>query len=370
MSIVLMTTTGNQEDVNAALGLPPDQAAAEGATGVQAKADEYPAAAADPATEPAAEGAAPAEEPAAAVDDDPDGDGDTDVDEEGEPGTERAARSSHSKLQTIKKLRRRSRDAETRAALLEGELASERRMREELQRVATGQPAAPGASAPAAAASPAPAAAAPVAVDPSDPEPQYEAFADEPDQYAAHNRAVAAWAARQEFRRLEAARTALSAEEQARQKVGTRIRSFIEAHPDYPDVVKALPPCKSQAVFDTVTDPDNENGPALTYYLGQHLDEFARLNALPPVQAIKALGVIESQLAKPAPAAGKPAASAGAAPAAPVPRAPQPPTPVRTAAAPSSLSLEEQAKHITPGSNATSDWIARRNAEVARKGGL
>ena len=156
MAIVLQTTTGTQEDVNRALGLPPEQAPAEGATGVRATADAIPGAADAPAADPAAAGApaaddaappvapAPAAAPGAEPADPADADADAleDEDDDGEPGTERAARGSRTKLQTIKHLRRRSRDAEQKAALLEGELASERRMREELQRIATGQPAA------------------------------------------------------------------------------------------------------------------------------------------------------------------------------------------------------------------------------------
>jgi hypothetical protein len=60
---------------------------------------------------------------------------------------------------------------------------------------------------------------------------------------------------------------------------------------------------------------------------------------------------------------GKPAASV-----APIPKAPTPPTTVRGAASVSSQSLDELAKTVTPGSHTTSEWIARRNAEVAQRG--
>src|SRR5512137_2500328 len=125
MAITLMTTTGTEQDVREALGLTPEASVTPETTPgpITGRVEELPKPATGEATTqtPAAAepGATPESVAAAPEEVVPD----NEFDDEGEPLTERAARSSRSKMKTIHKLRARSRDAETKAARLEGELA-------------------------------------------------------------------------------------------------------------------------------------------------------------------------------------------------------------------------------------------------------
>ena len=76
-------------------------------------------------------------------------------------------------------------------------------------------------------------------------------------------------------------------------------------HPDFEEVAEGdnvtITPTMANAIWTS------ETGPAVAYYLGQNPEEAARIAKLDPLQAIKAIGKIESRLeadtSAPAPAA-------------------------------------------------------------------
>lgn len=61
---------------------------------------------------------------------------------------------------------------------------------------------------------------------------------------------------------------------------GVKLAPFKEANPDYDNVISAMP--IGQSVSDAILEMDN--GPAVAYYLGTHLDALDEINNLSPVQ--------------------------------------------------------------------------------------
>ncbi|MCE5247967.1 hypothetical protein LLG88_13730 [bacterium] len=375
MAIVLETTTGTQANVDEALGLKPETPPAPGEGG-GGKADELPKPADPPAAAPAAAAATPAAgEPVPAAPAAGDEGDEGDEDEGGgepEPGTEREARSSRSKLHTIKVLRQQRREAESKVATLEGTVASQQRILDEILK---GRTPAPGAAEPAAAAPPVPTAPAAPVVPADDPEPQVddEKFTSYQDYDKAHD----AWRDRQMERRIdakvderlkaiEAKRSTETAAAEAGRVRQETIKTFATAHPDYDEVTVNNPDLMKQITEPMgawISHPRNAMGPAVLYHLGSHLDEAARIAALPPFEAHEALVMLSQQLKGSAAPAGKPAAPGAATSAAPVPKAPQPPTPVRGSSAAPSETFEERAQRITPGSPEAVQWMHDRNKE-------
>ena len=342
MAVTLMTTTGTLEDVNAALGIAAGSAPAPteepGPTSASVESlpvkDLTPVESATPveatpesATTPVAEETVP----------------DSEFDEDGEPTTERAARSSRTKLQTIKKLRIRAREAELRAARAEGELKA----RQELT-----SPVVPKA---------------PTPVTPDDDQaPQEAAY----DTYEAFIKATAAHEARLAYRAEQARHDAQQAvqrqretETQQQQAIADAIQAFEVDHPDYREVVNnpdlTLTPAVAHALRKRPQD-----APALAYALGKDPDRYKRIAAMSPDDTFEAIGELRMELRQ----AQIPKAEAK--PAIPIkqPTAPPPPTPVRGGSVASAVSLEEFAKTITPGDPKTSEWLRRRNEQLQRQG--
>lgn len=84
-----------------------------------------------------------------------------------------------------------------------------------------------------------------------------------------------------------------------------RKAKFIEDHPDYESLVESEEEGKELQISISMANCilNDEDGPAIAYYLGQNPDEATRISKLPGVQAISALGRIAARLAqKPAPA--------------------------------------------------------------------
>jgi hypothetical protein len=84
-----------------------------------------------------------------------------------------------------------------------------------------------------------------------------------------------------------------------------RKAKFIEDHPDYEDLVENADPDKELQISIPMANAilNDEDGPAIAYYLGQNPDEASRISKLPGVRAIAELGRIAARLnAKPAPA--------------------------------------------------------------------
>jgi len=337
MAVTLMTTTGTLEDVNAALGIAAGSMPSDTEPGpISATVDAAPVAT-PPAEEPKAEPETPlatAETPSTPVTEEhvPD----EEFDEDGEPTTERAARSSRTKLQTIKKLRIRAREAELRAARAEGELEARRTFTT-------------------------PTAAVPEPPKLESQEPKEADF----DTYEAFIEARADFRARRAYREereaeraADAQRQQQTAQQQQRQAVMERIKAFEADHPDYADVVSNPELILTEPI--AVTLQEAEDGPALAYALAKDPARFKQIAAMSPVRAIKALGELSAELRQVQPKAE---------PVAPpkLPAAPPPPTPVRGASVAASVSLEDFAKTIQPGSEQTSEWLRRRNEQIARR---
>lgn len=347
MAVTLMTTTGTLEDVNAALGIaagsaptPPEELGP-----ISATVDAVPSVPAEknvredgtlPPTEPAPQEATPADATTTVADDQVP---DSEFDEDGEPTTERAARSSRTKLQTIKKLRIRAREAELRAARAEGELEARRALT----------------------APPAPVTPPPVqATDAAEPKEAdfdtYEAFIEARADY----RARKAYREEREKERAEAAQQSQqTAAQQQRQAIADRIQAFEKDHPDYREVVDNPDLILTDAIAYALQT--SEDGPAMAYALAKDPDRFKRIAALPPADTMLELGVLRAELRQATPP------KADARPATPVmPTAPPPPTPVRGGSVSTAVSLEDFAKTIQPGDAKTSEWIRRRNEQIAR----
>jgi hypothetical protein len=157
---------------------------------------------------------------------------------------------------------------------------------------------------------------------------------------------------------------AQAAQAQAKSAFDARVTEFAKAHPDYQTVVNASTVEVSGAMASVLLNPAHD-GPALAYYLAQHPDEILRIRTLPVDEQPVAMGELKAKIA--APAAGA-APTASVTSAQPVTKVPPPPQPLHGGTPPAVVeSLEDMAKKVTPGSNATSEWIARRNAEIAAR---
>jgi hypothetical protein len=324
MAITLMTTTGTQKDVNAALGLPPEPAdqtpPVEPPAGFEGTVEEL-------TTPPVV--VAPAE-PVVPVADEvvPD----SEFDEDGEPTTERAARSPHTKLQTIKKLRVRAREAEQKAARLEGENAV-------LRSNPTGAhpPGAPPPQAVVTVGSPKP---TPEDINPTTGELLFttnEEFIE----------ALVDW--------KQAQRDAIAEQRAAGRQIAERQKAFVADHPDFPDLLKNPALQINDAQSQVLNDPDNTDAPAMVYALAKDPALCESIRVMPYHRALMAMGKLQASLAAGTPAPPAPSRV-------PVPSAPPPPIPVRGTTAPSTVSLDQLAK-----AGDIQGFNAARNAEDARK---
>lgn len=184
---------------------------------------------------------------------------------------------------------------------------------------------------------------APKAPEPfNEPEPKYEDFANEADQYAAHLRAVTAW-----DRRREAAEGAIKSHETQRNEAITarnkardewfkaredehmgRMAEYHKGHPDAQAILdKAGDVGLTPAVYAAIITA--ENSPDLLVLLAQNeelRDDVAILTDGKPVTK-DLVALVQRRLTR-----GLTAGKTGAvpAPAKPVPAVPRPPTPVRT----------------------------------------
>lgn len=126
-----------------------------------------------------------------------------------------------------------------------------------------------------------------------------------PDDYGSHAeyiRAVSEWTWEQKEKAAEAKRK----EAEAKATVETRLskfnqgfQAFAKEHTDAPEVIEdamAEQPL-SLAVQDILLD--SENGQELSYQLAKNLDEWKRINSLPPLAAARELGKFEASLSKP-----------------------------------------------------------------------
>lgn len=347
MAITLMTTTGTEAGVREALGLTPaaNDAPETGPGPYTATTETLPTpkpvgeatpaieapAEAPPAVEPVT--AAPAEEPVP----------DSEFDDDGEPLTERAARSSRSKMKTIHKLRARARDAETRAARLEGELAvlrGDRPASETAPSTTNPQPPVP-------------------VVDPDEPtEAKFET-------YEAFIEARADYRARKAVREELDQRQRQDAEIRQRDAFAERIKAFAADHPDYDEVLRQADVPLPPAIIDFLRT--RAEGPALAYTLAKDPARLRQLVALPPDEAFEALVLARADLRRQA--ESPKAETAPSAPPIPTTTVPPPPRQVRGSTITSAQSLEDLSKAVKPGDAASySAWLQRRNEQLRASG--
>lgn len=169
-------------------------------------------------------------------------------------------------------------------------------------------------------------------IDPSDPEPQIDQFADAIDPYAAHLRAQIRWEDRKDARvaQHKAQQTARQTESQARMRDWAGRRdAFAATSPEFVAKAGAL---LTQLQPDTPigdTIMDSPIGPQLALHLAEHPEEFQRIYGLHWKAQLRELGKLEASLST-APAAPAP-------PAAPQPKlvtsAPTPPPTLGTRSA-------------------------------------
>lgn len=329
MGVTLMTTTGTEADVRAALGLTAAERPEPIDAPVSATAETPEPGITPPAVpEPASEDSADAEEASA---------------------TDTSPQAQAAK--TKGRLQARIDELVAQRYHTQGELDAAKRQIEKLEAqlakvTLPGQPAEP----------PTP--------PPADRPPQeadfetYDAYLVAAATYAA-TKAVEKRLAEKQIQDDEARQRA--EQERVRTTLIERVQAFAKDHPDYEEAINnpALPHL-TPVMVHYLTKPSNTLGPAMAYALAKDPDRFRAIAAMSPDDAAEEFGVLRAELrangSKPVPAPAK------------TPAAPPPPTPVRGASVSATLSLEEMAKRVTPGDPSTSDWIARRNAELAKRG--
>lgn len=146
-------------------------------------------------------------------------------------------------------------------------------------------------------------------VDPNDPKPTLDQYADQPDPYAAHGEAVAEWKARQTVRQEFAARASVertrrtaaaidsrqSAFDAKLPEIRERFQDFDQAHDELHGSLARVPvPVRGPIVHALLTSPI---GHELAYYLGNHPQELARLtHARSPHEQARHLGALEARV--------------------------------------------------------------------------
>jgi hypothetical protein len=128
-------------------------------------------------------------------------------------------------------------------------------------------------------------------------EPDANDFESATEFYKAHAR----WAAKEELKAVEESKRQEKLKTEAESKKTTflgKVDEFKKAHDDFESVIAdvddiQMSPAISQAILES------DNGPELMYELAKNVEEYARMCALPPFEAIRALGRFEARLAKP-----------------------------------------------------------------------
>lgn len=134
----------------------------------------------------------------------------------------------------------------------------------------------------------------------SDPKPDIQKF---PGTYEEFTAALVRWEARQEYKQLsaKAKEAAANAERDEREKevvtsYKDRAREFAEEHDDFDQVIGKLRWTEEIANSAAVALMEDENGPALAYYLGENPEVFSKLNDMTAAGAVKYLGRLSERL--------------------------------------------------------------------------
>jgi hypothetical protein len=201
--------------------------------------------------------------------------------------------------------------------------------------------------------------------EPDDPRPDVKTWQGTYEELTA---AIARWEARQEYRAERAKEreaTAKAEREEREQEVVTtyreRVREFTAEHDDFDAVVNRilLPQTISAQVADAIREDDH--GPDLAYYLGQHPEFREQLSGMSAAGAVKALGRLSERLfpetADEEEDENEEAVATPAKPKAAV-QAPAPIKPVRKPS-PASTGLSDDLP--------IDEWVKRREAQLKRK---
>jgi hypothetical protein len=182
----------------------------------------------------------------------------------------------------------------------------------------------------------------------------------DPDDYETSTefyRAHAKWAALEEIKaakeseRHEALR--LEAESKKTAFLG-KVDEFKKAHDDFEETIAdvddiQMSPAVSQAILES------DNGPELMYELAKDREEYARMCALSPFEAARALGRFEARLQKPSVEKTKEVKTKTT-------KAPPPPKPISTSSANGKKSLQEVAE-----SGSQADYERMRSEQEKRR---
>jgi hypothetical protein len=184
-------------------------------------------------------------------------------------------------------------------------------------------------------------------------EPNSDDFESATEFYRAH----AKWAAQEEIKaakeseRQEKLRT--EAESKKTAFIG-KVDAFKKAHDDFEDVIAdvddiQMSPAISQAILES------DNGPELMYELAKNSEEYARMCALSPFEAVRALGRFEARLTKPSEEKKitKPKTTT---------KAPPPPRPISTSSANGKKSVYDEDISQSEYERIRADQEKRRNA--------
>lgn len=109
---------------------------------------------------------------------------------------------------------------------------------------------------------------------------------------AAYTEALYEWHKQQDAKSAQKAKEAESEQERAK-RYQDSVQAFAEQHPDFHDVFHGGVPV-SEPMAEAITEADNPA--AIAYYLGQNPEEAARIAAMTPTGASRAIGRIEAKL--------------------------------------------------------------------------
>jgi hypothetical protein len=183
-------------------------------------------------------------------------------------------------------------------------------------------------------------------------EPKEEDFAEVKDYY----KALAKYEVQQEQKAIQAKQREDAVRKEMadqRQTHLDRMKDFEKSHSDFNDVMENIRNVNAhQDIHDAIMS--SEVGPALMYELGQKPEEFAKIVAMKPVDAVRAIGKMEAKL-EAASSAGKVDKPATEVPAKKVTTAPKP---IST--------IQSKAGHIpsTRDDLPYEDWKKLREAEL------
>ncbi len=124
------------------------------------------------------------------------------------------------------------------------------------------------------------------------------------DTHAEYIRALTKWTIDDSEKQKEAKSREKSVQDEHESRVskfGTGFNEFAKTHKDAHDVINEAFAEQPMSIAVQEIFLDSENGQELSYELAKNLEEWTRINSLPPMAAARALGKFEASLSKPEP---------------------------------------------------------------------